>query len=139
MGADPVFMGYCIEKGSDLGNKVVWKAEPGEKIGVVGKKGDKFAVIEYTEMKPADCELKDPTGKLVYGAGNICNHFYSVDFLENVQDKDLVFHVARKKIPTPSTDGQSAVKPDNNTGIKLEAFIFDCFGKSQNMAVLEGA
>jgi len=136
---DPVFVGYCVQNGSDLGNKVVWKAEPGEKVGVVGKRGGRYAVIEYTEMKPADCELTDANGKLVYGAGNVCNHFYTVDFLTGVNDKDLVFHVARKKIKTPTEDGQGSFTPDQNTGIKLEAFIFDCFGKAKNMAVLEGA
>ena len=30
---DPMFMGYCIERGSDVGNKVVWKAEPGRPLG----------------------------------------------------------------------------------------------------------
>merc|ERR1712028_176397 len=136
---DPIFMGYCLQQGSDLGNKVVWKAQPGEKVGVVGKRGGKYAVIEYTEMKEADCELTDDNGKLVYGAGNVCNHFYTVDFLERVEDKDLTFHVARKKIKTPTEDGQGSITPDANSGIKLEAFIFDCFGKARNMAVLEGA
>merc|ERR1712166_133287 len=121
------------------GKKVVWKAQPGEKVGVVGKRGGKYAVIEYTEMKEADCELTDANGKLVYGAGNVCNHFYTVDFLERVEDKDLTFHVARKKIKAPAEDGQGSITPDANSGIKLEAFIFHCFGKARNMAVLEGA
>ena len=56
----------------------------GERVGVVGKKGGKFAVIEYTEMKEEDTKLVDDQGKLVYGAGNVCNHFYSVEFLEKV-------------------------------------------------------
>ena len=30
--ADPHFLGYCIEKKADCGNKSVWKAEPGEKV-----------------------------------------------------------------------------------------------------------
>ena len=55
-----------------------------------------------------------------------------------MEDKDLVFHIARKKIKTPSEDGQSSVTPDANSGIKLEAFIFDCFNKTDAMAVLEG-
>ena len=46
--------------------------------------------------------------------------------------------LSRKKIKSPSADGQSAVTPTENTGIKLEAFIFDCFNKSKRMAVLEG-
>eukprot|EP00656_Telonema_subtile_P004074 TRINITY_DN11852_c0_g1_i1.p1 TRINITY_DN11852_c0_g1~~TRINITY_DN11852_c0_g1_i1.p1 ORF type:complete len:535 (+),score=203.42 TRINITY_DN11852_c0_g1_i1:128-1732(+) len=135
---DPVFVGYCISKQAELGNKVVWKAEPGEKVGVVGKRGGKFAVIEYTEMKEEDTLKMDGNGKLLYGAGNVCNHFYTVDFLQGVQDKDLVFHVARKKIKTPAEDGQTALTPDENTGIKLESFIFDCFNKTDKMAVLEG-
>lgn len=32
--ADPHFLGYCIEKKADCGNKSVWKAEPGEKVRV---------------------------------------------------------------------------------------------------------
>merc|ERR1711865_327872 len=39
---------------------------------------------------------------------------------------------------SPSADGQTAVTPTENTGIKLECFIFDCFGVAGNMAVLEG-
>ena len=55
-----------------------------------------------------------------------------------MEDSDLVFHIARKKIKTPSEDGQTAITPDANTGIKLESFIFDCFNKTDKMAVLEG-
>ena len=136
--ADPMFMGYCITRGSDVGNKVVWKAAPGEKVGVLGKRGGKCSVIEYSEMTEADCAKTDAEGKLVYGAGNICNHFYTTEFLEKVTDDALIFHVARKKIKAPSDDGQSGVTPTTNTGIKLECFIFDCFGMAANMAVLEG-
>jgi len=107
-------------------------------VGVIGKRGGKSSVIEYSEMTAADCAKTDASGKLVYGAGNICNHFYTVDFLEKVTDDALIFHVARKKIKSPSEDGQSAVTPTENTGIKLECFIFDCFGMAENMAVLEG-
>lgn len=136
--ADPIFIGYCVSRNAEVGNKVVWKAEPGEKVGVLGKRGGKNCVIEYSEMTKEDCELQDSNGRLVYGAGNICNHFYTVDFLSKVNDSHLIFHVARKKIKSPSRDGQSAVTPDENTGIKLECFIFDCFGLARNMAVLEG-
>ena len=57
-------------------------------------------MIEYSEMNEDDAAKTDDTGKLVYGAGNVCNHFYTVDFLKNVTDDELIFHVARKKIKT---------------------------------------
>ena len=47
--ADPVFIGYSVSKGSDLGNKVVWKCEPGEKVGVVGKRGGKYVQEKRSE------------------------------------------------------------------------------------------
>ena len=84
---------YAVSKNADCGNKVVWKCEPEEKVGVIGKRKGKFAVIEYSEMSKQDKALTDANGKLVYGAGHICNHFFSVDFLEQVSDKDLIFHV----------------------------------------------
>ena len=65
--ADPLFMGYCISRGANVGNKVVWKAEPGEKVGIFGKRNGRSAVIEYSEMTKEDCELTDANGKLVYG------------------------------------------------------------------------
>jgi UDP-N-acetylglucosamine/UDP-N-acetylgalactosamine diphosphorylase len=77
---------------------VVWKVEPGEKIGVIGKRKGKYTVIEYSEMNPEDSALRDKNGKLVYGAGNVCNHFYTVDFLSKVTDDALTFHVARKQV-----------------------------------------
>jgi len=137
---DATFMGYCIEKeGCDLGNKVVWKAEPGEKVGVVGMRDGRPAVIEYTEISKEATEEVDENGKLKYGAGNVCNHFYTLDFLEKVEDNDLIFHVAKKKIKTPKEDAPNESQtPAEINGVKMEAFIFDCFNKASNMAVLEG-
>lgn len=143
--ADPLFVGYCVKQGADVGNKVVWKNAPGEKVGVLGKNQGKYAVIEYSEIGEMTnekgeklVEQTDKDGKLLFGAGNICNHFYTTEFLKQVTDDNLIFHVARKKIKTPSEDGKTAVEATKENGIKLEAFIFDCFGMAQNMAVLEG-
>lgn len=76
--ADPMFIGYCIDKKADCGNKVVWKSRANESVGVVAKKNGKFCIIEYSELNKATSELTDPaTGKLVFGAANICNHFFT--------------------------------------------------------------
>lgn len=139
--ADPVFIGYCISQNADLGNKVVWKNDAEEKVGIVAKKGGKYCIVEYNEMDAAEKSKVDPTsGKLVYGAGNICNHFYTTAFLHDVilpaLAADLSYHVAHKKIPIAHKETGVTTKPEGNNGIKLEAFIFDVFPLAKSMAVL---
>eukprot|EP00903_Cladosiphon_okamuranus_P019455 g17889.t1 len=147
--ADPHFLGYCIEKKADCGNKSVWKAEPGEKVGVVVKRGGKPCVVEYSEMSQEACERRETPsssasgggGRLVFGAGNICNHYFSRAFLEDTVLPGMVdmYHVAHKKIPAADGPEGETKKPSENNGIKLESFIFDVFPLSKNMVLFEGA
>ena len=138
--ADPTFVGYCIQQKADCGNKVLWKSSPDEKVGVVASKGKKPCIVEYSDISKEMSERRGEDGRLVFGAGNICNHFYTLDFLENVVVPNLgsMFHVARKKIPYyDEKEKKSLVKPLENNGIKLESFIFDVFPLSTSMAVLD--
>ncbi|KAJ8571778.1 hypothetical protein ON010_g5052 [Phytophthora cinnamomi] len=131
-----VFRGQCAQ--ADCGNKVVWKASPDDRVGVVAKRNDRFCVIEYTEIDQEMAECVDPrTGKLVFGAANICNHFYTINFLVNVvlPNLSLEYHVAHKKIPMADDTGATYTST-TNSGIKLESFIFDVFPLSSRMAVL---
>jgi len=136
--ADPVFLGYCIQKQADCAAKVVPKAYPTESVGVVARRGDKFSVIEYSEITKEQAERRDPkTGELAFRAGNIVNHFYTTAFLNNTQqfEEELAFHIARKKIPFVDHDGKT-VKPTKPNGMKLEMFVFDVFPFTKNFAVL---
>merc|ERR1711976_195496 len=81
-------------------------------------------------------EKRDEDGQLTFRAGNICNHYFTVEFLEKVCSLELPYHVAKKKIPTVNDEGE-LVKPDTPNGIKLEKFIFDVFAFSKNFALLE--
>ena len=137
--ADPTFVGYCIQQNADCGNKVLWKTSPNEKVGVVASKGGKPCIVEYSDISKEMSERKGTDGRLVFGAGNICNHFYTLDFMENVIVPNLgnMYHVARKKIPYYDEDTKETVKPTSNNGIKLESFIFDVFPLSTNMAILD--
>lgn len=48
---------------------------------------------------------------------------------------NLVYHVAKKKIPIADPTTGETVTPDSNSGMKLEAFIFDVFPLSSRMGV----
>jgi len=138
--ADPLFVGFCIEKEADCAAKAVKKVEPDESVGVVCKVNNRYQVLEYSEISHALRNQRDPiTGDLTYNAGNICNHFVTIDFLDEVckfHQKDLKYHIAEKKIPYVDEDGV-VVKPSNKNGIKLEKFIFDIFPFSRNLAIWE--
>jgi len=136
--ADPYFIGYCIEKEADCGNKSVWKSSPDEKVGVVVKLDGNPCVVEYSEMNTESCEMQDTNGKLVFGAGNICNHYFSRLFIEKVvTNMASMYHVAHKKIPEATGEYGETTKPLENNGIKLESFIFDVFPMSKNMVLFE--
>uniref|UniRef100_A0A7S2YGQ1 UDP-N-acetylglucosamine diphosphorylase n=1 Tax=Entomoneis paludosa TaxID=265537 RepID=A0A7S2YGQ1_9STRA len=135
--ADPGFLGFCLEQGADCGNKSTWKSHAHEKVGVVALRAGEPCVVEYSEITQEMAERTDDQGRLVFGAGNICNHFYTLDFLRNTVLPNMgnLYHIAKKKIPY--FDGQTTVKPDSNNGIKLETFIFDVFPLSKNFCVWE--
>ena len=79
---------------------------------------------------------RDADGQLTFRAGNICNHYFTLEFLEKVCSLELPYHIAKKKIPTLDAAGNS-FKPETPNGIKLEKFIFDVFMFSKNFALLE--
>ncbi|KAI0673774.1 nucleotide-diphospho-sugar transferase [Trametes maxima] len=139
--ADPVFLGYCIRKQADCAAKVVPKAFPTESVGVVARRGDKFSVVEYSEISREQAERRDAKGELAFRAGNIANHFYTTDFLRAVEafEDELAFHIARKKIAHVDVASGAAVKPAKPNGMKLEMFVFDVFPFTKRFAVLEVA
>lgn len=132
--ADPIFLGYCIDKGVATAAKVVRKAYPQEKVGVFVQqgKGGSIRVIEYSEMDSSMAyAINQETGRLRFNWSNVCLHMFSLDFLNQVTEEleqDSIYHLAEKKMP--SVDGHIL-------GIKLEQFIFDAFPYAPSMALFE--
>jgi UDP-N-acetylglucosamine/UDP-N-acetylgalactosamine diphosphorylase len=140
--ADPIFIGFCLEKNADCAAKVVKKTVPTEAVGVICKVGDRFQVVEYSEIAEQTAHRKksDDNDELVFNAGNICNHFFTLNFLQNVchkHENELRYHIAKKKIPAIDENGIHISKPSQINGIKLEKFVFDVFPFSKTFAVWE--
>ena len=136
---DPLFIGCCLDRQSDCGAKVVPKANPTEAVGVICKCNGAWKVVEYSEISYETAHMRDTNGKLLYSQGNICNHYFTTQFLQRIINKeDLVHHVAQKKIPTIDCCGCPVV-PDKVNGIKMEKFVFDVFQFSDTFTVLEVA
>lgn len=140
--ADPVFLGYCIQKEADCAAKVVRKVHPTESVGVVAVRDGRFGVVEYSEISKEQAERRDSkTGELSFRAGNIVNHFYTTSFLNAIEsfEDELAFHIARKKIAYVEHQSGQVVKPTKPNGMKLEMFVFDVFPFTKHFAVLEVA
>ncbi|XP_013189001.1 UDP-N-acetylhexosamine pyrophosphorylase-like protein 1 [Amyelois transitella] len=136
--ADPVFIGYCTSKNADCAAKVVQKSCPSEAVGVVCRVNGHYKVVEYSELTDAAAERRNPDGRLTFSAGNICNHYFSAEFLSKICnfESKLKLHLAKKKIPFVDSDGIRQ-KPTEPNGIKIEKFIFDVFEFAENFICLE--
>ncbi len=136
---DPVFTGYHIQSDSDMSSKILKKVSPEEKVGNICIGDGKPTIIEYSDMTDENTRAVDDAGNLLFWAGSIAIHILNVDFVQELGSKaKLPWHVAKKKIPY-ITDNGEIVKPETNNGIKFETFVFDAIPLVTNTITMEVA
>lgn len=122
--ADPVFVGATIDSGCVSGAKVVRKADPEEKIGVLCLEDGRPSIVEYYEMTEEIINSREADGELSYNFGVILNYLFRVDQLEEIANQKMAVHVVEKKIPYMDEKGE-LVKPELPNGYKFELLVLD--------------
>ena len=122
--ADPMFVGATIAYGCESGAKVVRKAAPDEKVGVLCTEDGRPSIAEYYEMTEEMATARKENGDLKYGFGVILNYLFSEKKLEEIADAHMPIHVVEKKIPYVDENG-TPVKPEQPNGYKFETLVLD--------------
>ena len=122
--ADPLYVGAVICSGLQSGGKVVSKASPDERVGVLCLEDGVPSIVEYYEMTDEMRTLLDENGELAYKYGVILNYLFSVDKLEMILNNKFPIHVVEKKIPYMDENGK-LIKPDKPNGHKFETLVLD--------------
>lgn len=134
--ADPVFVGAVLKHNCVCGSKVVAKADPYEKVGVLCLEDGRPSIVEYYEMTEEMIHLRDKQGKLLYNYGVILNYLFSVATLEKIMNENLPTHIVEKKIPYMDAEGNQ-IKPDKPNGYKFETLVLDMIHKMENCLSFE--
>ena len=121
---DPVFVGATLCSNTQIGAKVIRKADAYEKVGVMCKKNGKPSIVEYIDLSEQMATQTDANGERLYNFGVILNYLFNVDLLFKIKDKKLPVHVVTKKIEYIDQSG-NIVKPTEPNGYKFEMLSVD--------------
>lgn len=122
--ADPYFVGATIVSGYQSGAKVVRKAAPDEKVGVLCLEDGKPSIAEYYEMTEEMATARKENGDLKYGFGVILNYLFKESKLEEIVDNHMPIHVVKKKVPYMDEKG-NCVEPSEPNAYKFETLVLD--------------
>lgn len=134
--ADPVFLGATIASGKMSGAKVVKKAFPEEKVGVMCKENGKPHIIEYYEMTDEMLTKRLPDGNLAYGFGAILNYLFPIQRLKETLDQAMPLHVVKKKVPCIDESGNPII-PDEPNAFKFETLALDLIHEMDDCLIFE--
>lgn len=134
--ADPAFVGATISSGCVSSAKVVKKACPDEKVGVMCRRNGHPSIVEYYELTDELKKAKDSAGEPAYNYGVILNYMFSVKELKDILDAKFPIHVVEKKIPYMNEQGEY-IKPEVPNGYKFEELILDMISMLKDCLVYE--
>ena len=134
--ADPCFVGAMIDGGYRSAAKVVSKATPEEKVGVLCLEDGKPSIVEYYELTEDMRYQTKADGELAYKYGVILNYLFNIEDLEKNMKNNLSVHIVKKKIAHIDENG-NAVKPETENGFKFETLVLDMVHMMDNCLAYE--
>lgn len=134
--ADPVFVGATLQAGCVCGAKVVAKADPNERVGVLCLEDGKPSIVEYYEMTDEMIHSRTKEGRLSYNYGVTLNYLFELETLKRIMNENMPMHVVEKKIPYIDEQA-SLVKPEEPNGYKFETLVLDMIRLMDNCLSFE--
>ena len=134
--ADPVFVGATIQSGKPIGAKVIRKAAPDEKVGVMCYRDNRPSIVEYYELTDEMMTQKNEKGELAYNFGVILNYLFKLSELERIAGENMPLHIVDKKIPYIDENGNK-IKPEEPNGHKYETLVLDMIQMMDGCLVFE--
>lgn len=134
--ADPCFIGAVLDSGKVSGAKVVAKASPDEKVGVLCLEDGRPSIVEYYEMTDEMLTRREADGRLSYNYGVILNYIFRVDKLDSTLSVKLPLHRAFKKVRYMDENGEIQ-SPDEPNAYKFETLALDMVKLQENCLAYE--
>ena len=122
--ADPCFVGATLLSGCECGSKVIAKADPEERVGVLCLEDGTPSIVEYYEMTDEMISSREPDGTLSYNYGVILNYLFRVSRLTEIMNNQMPVHVVNKKVPFIDENG-TLIKPESPNAYKFELLVLD--------------
>lgn len=121
--ADPVFLGATLTSSCNVGAKVIRKAAPEEKVGIVCSVEGRPGIIEYYDIPEAIRYEKTESGEYKYQYGVTLNYLFRKAALETYRNAELPLHYVSKSVQVD--DGDSLVLKKAETLILDNISYFD--------------
>lgn len=122
--ADPCFIGAVIDSNRTCGAKVVSKASPDEKVGVLCLEDGRPSIVEYYEMTDEMRVRREPDGRLSYNYGVILNYLFRISELDKAFGISLPVHRAFKQVGYVDDKGEY-IHPETPNAYKFETLVLD--------------
>lgn len=134
--ADPVFIGATKIGNCVVGSKVIRKAAPDERVGVMCLEDGRPSIVEYYELTDEMRNAVNEKGEPAYNFGVILNYLFHTKELDAIVGNSLPLHIVEKKIPCIDENGEH-INPEKPNGFKYETLILDMIHMLDGCMVFE--